>query len=137
MKTFQVSILVAERPFYEGPCLSLHVPASDGAYGILAGHRNMIAALVPGTLRFRGPDGGEQIAAVSRGLIKVEGGQVLILADTIERPEEIDANRARREAEEAQEILLQKASIQSYHAAQAQMARALNRLRVKEQQTLE
>ena len=73
----------------------------------------------------------EQIAAVSRGLIKVEGGQVLILADTIERPEEIDANRARREAEEAQAAMLQKASIQSYHAAQARLARAINRLKVK------
>ena len=134
MKTFQVSILVAERPFYQGPCLSLRVPASDGEYGILADHRNMIAALVPGTLKFQGPDGGEQIAAISKGLVKVEGGQVLILADTIERPEEIDANRARREAEEAREVLLQKASLQSHHAAQAQMARALNRLRVKEQQ---
>ena len=63
----------------------------------------------------------------------MENNTVLILVDTIERPEEIDANRARREAEEAMEAILQKKSIQSYHTAQARMARALNRLKVKEQ----
>ena len=73
----------------------------------------------------------EQTAAVSRGFLKVENNHVLLLADTIERPEEIDANRARREAEEAQAAMLQKASIQSYHAAQARLARAINRLKVK------
>jgi F-type H+-transporting ATPase subunit epsilon len=51
--------------------------------------------------------------------------------DTAERPEEIDANRARRAADEAKEALLQKRSIQEYHAAQANLSRALSRLRVK------
>ena len=63
--------------------------------------------------------------------MKIENGTVLLLIDSMERPEEIDANRARREAEEAQAAMLQKASIQSYHAAQARLARAINRLKVK------
>ena len=132
MNVFQVSILEADAPFYEGPCLSLQIPTTDGQRGILAHHRNMIAALVPGTLRLRTPDGAEQVAAVSEGIIKVEDNHVLILADTIERPEEIDSNRARRDADEAREAMLQKQSIQSFHTAQAQMARAINRLRVRE-----
>lgn len=136
MSTFQLEILAADRPFYKGPCQALQVPITDGQYGILAHHRDVIAALVPGTLRLRLPDGTEQIAAVSQGLIKVENNHVLVLADTIERPEEIDANRARREAEEAREAILQKQSIQSYHSAQARMARALNRLKVKERQMI-
>ena len=133
MNTFHLEILAADRPFFEGECEALQVPISDGQYGILANHRNAIAAIVPGTLRMRPPGEEEQIAAVSQGLIKVESNTVLILVDTIERPEEIDANRARREAAEAQEAILQKKSIQSYHTAQARMARALNRLKVKEQ----
>ena len=135
MNEFEVNILAADRPFYQGPCVHLQVPISTGQYGILAHHRNVIAAIVPGKLRLRTPDGAEQTAAVSRGFLKVEnnhgGNHVLLLADTIERPEEIDANRARREAEEAQAAMLQKASIQSYHAAQARLARAINRLKVK------
>ena len=73
----------------------------------------------------------EQTAAVSRGFLKVENNHVLLLADTIERPEEIDAVRAQREIDEAREVLLQKKSRQEHQIAQATLARALNRLRVK------
>ncbi len=134
MDTFHVTILAADKRFYEGPCESLVVPTSDGQSGILAHHKNVIAALTPGTLQYRVPGGENQIAAVSRGFIKVEDNTVLILVDTIERPGEIDAIRAQREIDEAQEIMLQKKSIQSYHSAQARMARAINRLRVKAHQ---
>ena len=47
-----------------------------------------------------------------------------------ERPEEIDANRARRAADQAKEALLQKRSIQEYRVAQYNLARAMSRLRV-------
>ena len=67
---------------------------------------------------------------MSNGLLKVEDGEVLILVDTIERPEEIDINRARRDADAAKEALLQKRSIQEYHTAQANLSRALNRLQL-------
>jgi F-type H+-transporting ATPase subunit epsilon len=102
-----------------------------GQYGILAHHQDMIAAVVPGTLLYRAPDEETQAAAVSSGLVKVENNDVLVLVDSAERPEEIDANRARRAADEAKEALLQKRSIQEHYAAQANLARALSRLRVK------
>lgn len=133
MNSFNASILASDKVFYEGLCESLRFPGIDGFYGVLAHHRNMITAIVPGTLTFRVPGGVDQVAAISAGMIRVEDNHVLILADTIERPEEIDANRARRDAEEAQEIILQKQSIQSYYTAQARMARALNRLKVRSQ----
>ena len=56
---------------------------------------------------------------------------LLVLVDSVERPEEIDAARARREADEAQEAMLQRKSRQEYQLAQASLARAMNRLRVK------
>ena len=71
-------------------------------------------------------------AAVSAGMIKIEKNEVLILVDAAERPEDIDAVRARREADEAREALLQKNSIREYRSAQAALARSINRLRVKE-----
>ena len=125
MEAFQVHILAADHTFYEGPCESLVVPTVDGEAGILAHHCNIIAAVVPGELRCRTPEGEEYRAAVS------EGGDVLVLVDSAERPEEIDANRARRAADRAREEMIQKRSIQEYRMAQANLARALNRLRVK------
>ena len=131
MEPFQVHILAADRTFYEGPCLSLTIPVSDGELGILAHHASMIAAVIPGTLRWQAPDQPVQLAAVSPGMVKVEHNDVLVLVDSAEHPEEIDAARAQREADEAREALLQKKSRQEHQIAQATLARALNRLRVK------
>ena len=131
MSQFQVSILAADHTLYEGPCESLIVPTLQGQYGILAGHSNMISAVVTGKLSYRIPNGTEQTAAVSAGLVKVENNEVLVLVDTAERPEDIDANRAKRAADEAKEAILQKRSNQEYRSAQADLAREINRLKVR------
>ncbi|MDE6639826.1 MAG: ATP synthase F1 subunit epsilon [Acetatifactor sp.] len=131
MSQFRISILAADSVLYEGPCESLIVPTPQGLYGILAKHSNMISAVVPGRLSYRIPGGQEQYAAVSAGLVKVEDNEVLVLVDTAERPENIDANRAKRAADEAKEAILQKRSIQEYRSAQANLAKELNRLSVR------
>ena len=135
MQEFQVHILAADRTFYDGPCVSLTVPTSDGELGILAHHSPIIAAVQPGTLRYQAPGCEAQLAAVSPGMVKVENNEVLVLVDSAERPQEIDAARAQREADEALEALLQKKSLQEYQVAQGTLARALNRLRVKSNYT--
>ena len=131
MNTFRLHILAADRVFYEGDCESMIVPTGHGQYGVQAHHSDMIAAIIPGMLTFR-VAGEERFAAVSAGMIKIEKNDVLILVDAAERPEDIDAVRARREADEAREALLQKNSIREYRSAQAALARSINRLRVKE-----
>ena len=131
MTAFRVQILAEDHPFYEGECCSLMLPTPNGMYGIQAHHSNMITAITAGTLRYRIREDEELEAAVSGGLVKVENGEVLILVDTAERPEDIDANRARRDADAAKEAMLQKKSIMEYQAAQATLARAVSRLRVK------
>ena len=131
MDTFQVHILAADETMYEGPCVSLAIPASDGERGILAGHSSMMAAIVPGVLRYQPPEQEAKLLAVSPGMVKVEHNEALVLVDSAERPEEIDEARARREADQAREAILQKKSLQEYQLAQNTLARALNRLRVK------
>lgn len=130
MTVFQVRILASDHTFYEGPCESLTLQTVDGEIGILAHHCSMITTVAPGELRCRVPGQGVQIAAVSSGLVKVSRNGVLVLVDTAERPDEIDVNRARRAADLAREELAQKLSLQEHRAAQAQLNRALNRLRV-------
>ena len=131
MSTFNINILAADSPFYTGPCESLIVPSLQGKYGILANHSNTIIAVVPGALFYRPPGLATQVVAISHGLVKVENNQVLVLVDSVERPEDIDANRTKRAADAAREAILQNKSIQEYRAAQAHLARAVSRLRVK------
>ena len=132
MRPFKVKILASDHPFYEGECYSLTLPTTNGMYGIFARHSNMIAAIVPGTMHYRLREDEQLDAAISGGMFKIENGEVLVLADTIERPEEIDANRARRNADEAMEAMRQRRSLIEYRAAQATLARAMSRLRVKQ-----
>ena len=132
MTPFHARILASDTSFFDGSCEFMTVPCTDGAMGILAHHSNMIAAVVPGELRFQPADEPLRTAAISSGLVKIEDGEVLLLVDTAERPEDIDANRARRAADAAKEELLQKHSIQEYGRAQANPARSISRLRVKE-----
>ena len=125
MNSFRVHILAADHTFYDGPCESLTIPAPDGQYGIWAGHANTICAIIPGTLRLRVPEGAEQIAAVSSGVVKIEDNDVLVLV------EDIDRLRAQHAADAAKEAILQKRSIREYREAHLTLARAIARLHVK------
>ncbi len=129
---FPLHVLTATSPFYEGMCESLIIPTVDGRYGVLSGHSDTICAVVPGELYIRLPSGEMRVAACAAGIMKVEKGDVLVLVDSAIRPEDIDKDRARRKADDAREQLLQKQSIEEYHAAQARLARALARLSVRE-----
>lgn len=131
MKNFTLHLLGADRLFYEGDCVSVIVPAVDGQYGVLAEHSNIITAIVPGELTFTPPGEPSVTVAVAGGIMKVEDNDVLILVDYVLRPEEIDADRAREEEAAAREILLQKRSRQEHRSAQAQLARALAKLKVR------
>lgn len=131
MNSFNVHILAASHTFYEGACTSLVVPTPHGQYGILVGHCNTISAIIPGKMEYRIPGQEKKIAAVSSGLVKIENGEVLVLVDSAERPEDIDALKAKKAADAAKEAMLQKQSIREYHTAQMTLARAVARLRVK------
>ncbi len=133
MNSFHLCILETDSPFYDGDCVSLIIPTDDGSYGVQAHHHNMIAAIIPGIVSFRKSDSSEpEYASVSQGIMKVENNDVLILVDTAEHPDEIDINRARRNAEEAKEILLQKRSLREYKEAESRLARALTRIKMKD-----
>ena len=93
----------------------------------------MIIAIKPGAMRIQFQENGEwEYAAVGQGFCQIANNRATLLADLIERPEEVDANRAREALERAQERLRQKQSIQEFHMTQAAMARALVRIKETE-----
>ncbi len=113
---------------YDGEALSVSLPTTEGSVGILANHSNVIMAVVPGPLEYETEEGRFQ-EVVSDGLLKVENGEVMILVDTSEKPEDIDEARARRAEEEAREAL-KKANTNRDHAmVEAELSRALSRIK--------
>ena len=123
MSKFYLKVISSNRIFYEGFCTCLIIPSVDGEKAIMAHHEEVIVAV----------DNGEwSYAVLGKGFCMVANNRVTVLADTVERPEEVDANRAKEALERAQERLRQKQSIQEYHMTQAAMARALTRLKETE-----
>ena len=100
---FQLDVLAASVPFFQGKCVSAVIPVTDGEYGVLAGHSNAVGAVCAGELRFETEDGEHRRAAVAPGLFKIDGDRVLLLLDAAEWPEDIDVNRALRARREAEE----------------------------------
>lgn len=132
MDSFYIHILAEDHVVARGDCISMVIPVEDGLYGIQAHHSSMISAIVPGVLSCTMADGSAIRAVVSRGLVKVENNDVLVLVESAEDPESIDLKRARRAADEAREILRGQTSLMEHTAAEASLARALNRIRAKQ-----
>ena len=133
MSKFYLKVISSNRIFYEGFCTCLIIPSVDGEKAIMAHHEEVIVAVDNGEMRMQKEEGGEwSYAVLGKGFCMVANNRVTVLADTVERPEEVDANRAKEALERAQERLRQKQSIQEYHMTQPAMARALTRLKETE-----
>ena len=133
MSKFYLKVISSNHIFYEGFCTCLIIPSVDGEKAIMAHHEEVIVAVDNGEMRMQKEEGGEwNYAVLGKGFCMVANNRVTVLADTVERPEEVDANRAKEALERAQERLRQKQSIQEYHMTQAAMASALTRLKETE-----
>jgi F-type H+-transporting ATPase subunit epsilon len=129
MNTFTLEIVATDTDFYQGPCEMLTVTAVDGEKGILRGHEPMVMALAAGELRYT-VDGKQHIAAVGDGFAEITGDKVVVISDFAEKPEDIDAQRAERDKIRAEERLKANASAVEYARAQADLSRAVARLKV-------
>jgi F-type H+-transporting ATPase subunit epsilon len=104
------------------------IPGSEGYFGVLPGHAAFLTTLGIGELIYRvGRD--EHHLVVANGFAEVRNDKVIVLADTAERPEEIDRARAERAKERAERRLSGRSDEEvDYTRALAALARALARL---------
>jgi F-type H+-transporting ATPase subunit epsilon len=127
--TFNLEIISSDHPFFKGECEMLSFTGIDGEYGILANHEPMVTALEAGELRYK-VDGEWKYAAVSAGFVEIMPKYVILLADTVEKPEDIDLNRANEAKMRAEERLAVKQGVKEYYHTQAALSRALSRIKV-------
>lgn len=109
------------------------VPTQDEELTIMPNHIPLVTVLGDGTLSYRGQKG-DQFLFISGGFMEVQSERVIILADLIERPEEIDEIEIAKAKKEAEDIISGKVEIggRSLASAQADMNIALRRGRVVE-----
>ena len=104
MPRLRLDIVTAERSVFSGEVDSIIAPGVEGELGILPRHAPLLTMLQPGDLRVRvGADVHDIV--VSGGFIEVLPDHVVVLADTAERADEIDTERAQQALERARALL--------------------------------
>lgn len=125
MAKLTVQIVTAEREVLRDEADVVIAPAIEGTVGILPRHAPLLTALVPGILVLK-KDGQEEAMAVSGGFLQVANNRVLILADTADREEELDEQRAQEARAQAEAALKEAAS--GSNSLQTELARQSLRL---------
>jgi F-type H+-transporting ATPase subunit epsilon len=102
---FKLSAVTPEKVVFEQDVSSIVAPGAMGYLGILTDHAPLITPLIPGKLDIKDNHGRESHFFVSGGFLEVSHNVATILADAIERPEDIDIKRAKDAEERARERL--------------------------------
>jgi F-type H+-transporting ATPase subunit epsilon len=90
MEKLHLKIVTPERVVFEDSVDSISVMTENGEITILPNHIPLVTLLRAGEMRLK-TNGSELILAVSTGLVEVrKGNQIIILADTAERSEELE-----------------------------------------------
>jgi F-type H+-transporting ATPase subunit epsilon len=127
----KLDIVTVERLVYSEEVDIVIAPGISGEMGILPRHAPLLTALTYGELRTRRGDD-ENSFAIGGGFMEVQPDRVTVLADTAERAEEIDLERAeaaRRRAEESLELADEKVD---FAKAESALRRSIIRIKVAE-----
>jgi len=108
--TFKLEIVTPEKKVVDTAAEEIQIPGKNGYLGVLPGHAPLITELAVGEITFRessssGSSSNEQRLAVAWGFAEVLPNKVTILAETAERPSEIDVERARKAKARAEQML--------------------------------
>jgi F-type H+-transporting ATPase subunit epsilon len=127
--TFQLEIVTPEKMVVNEAAEEAQIPGLNGYLGILPGHAPLISELGVGIITYRA-GGATKTLSVAWGFAEVLQDKVTILAETAERPEEIDVARAQQAKERAEQLLKSNDPELNYDRTQDDLKRAETRLKV-------
>jgi F-type H+-transporting ATPase subunit epsilon len=131
MARIRCEIVTAERVVFDGEVDMVVAPGIEGQLGILPHHAPLMTALTYGELTLQREGEQDEFIAIGGGFMEVGPDHVTILADSAERAEEIDEERAESARARAEETMAQKKREDVDLArAEASLRRSLVRLKV-------
>jgi F-type H+-transporting ATPase subunit epsilon len=126
----QLEVVTPERRVVAEPVDMVTVPGLNGELGILPGHTPLISQLKTGVLTYT-QDGKNVQLHVSGGFVEVRDDLVAVLAEVAERPEEIDATKAKLSRDQLEKQLgTWSGSEEDLQLAQTELDRAVVRLQL-------
>ncbi|GAB4237461.1 MAG: F0F1 ATP synthase subunit epsilon [Deltaproteobacteria bacterium] len=126
--TIRLELVTPERLLMSEDVDEVIAPGYEGEFGVLPEHTRYLPILNIGILRYRKGTAWNRIA-LGGGFAEVTSERVVVMADTAERADEIDLERAKRARERA-EASLKDLSLddETYAKAHAALQRALVRM---------
>jgi F-type H+-transporting ATPase subunit epsilon len=129
-KAFNLEIITPQRVVFKGEITDCSVPGTSGGFQILYNHAPVLSTLEIGEVKVTEEGGDEYRYAVSGGFLEARNNKVVILADTAERTDEIDKERAEAARDRAKKLILERNPDTDIERARFALNKALNRLKI-------
>jgi F-type H+-transporting ATPase subunit epsilon len=127
--SFQLEIVTPEKLVVKDSAEEVQIPGRNGYIGVLPGHAPLITELGAGEISYHA--GGQlHRFAMAWGFAEVLPQRVTVLAETVERADEIDLPRAEQSLKKAEESLHSAQSEEDFSMATAKIRRAQARIEV-------
>jgi len=124
-----LEIVTPERQVIKAIVDEVSLPASQGYIGVLPGHAPLLTTLSTGIVKYKQKDK-EYFLFLSGGFAEVLSDKIIVLAQIVEKPEEIDVERAKSSKERAEKRLSSHDKDIDIDRAMASLKRALARIEV-------
>ena len=131
MITFK--IVTPERVVYEDTITKVTIPTTEGEITVLPEHAPLVTMLSAGEMQVHKESGDMVELAIAGGVLEIRpDSEVYVMADTAERGEDIDLQRAQKAKERAEELLKEINDVADvdYARLQAVIERELARISV-------
>lgn len=127
--TTHIDIVSASKEIFSGLVEMVVATGLLGEIGISPGHAPLLTILKPGEVRLTLPGGAKEIFYVSGGILEVLPLCVTILADTVERADNLDEAAALAAKTRAEEAMANKDAEMDYSVAAVELSRAVAQIR--------
>ncbi|MEN9946529.1 MAG: hypothetical protein RLZZ293_915 [Pseudomonadota bacterium] len=106
MTTMRIDLVSSEEQIFSGEAEFLIAPSSEGEIGIFPNHIPLLSKLKPGVLRIKLPQQEMHLVyAISGGFLEIQGNKATVLADVVERTDDLDEAKLLEEKRLAEERL--------------------------------
>ncbi len=130
MKELFLEIITPNKQVFSGNVESVTVPGTSGSFQVLFNHAPILSTFEIGALKIKESGNPPKLYATSGGTIEVLKNRILILAESVEAPEEIDVDRAKKALERAKQRLAERKKEIDRMRAELALKRAINRLKI-------
>jgi F-type H+-transporting ATPase subunit epsilon len=129
-RILHLEIVTPQRIVFKGEVTSFSAPGAVGGFQVLYNHAPLLSSLLIGEIKIKEASGSESRYAISGGFVEVRENQILLLAETAERIDEIDVERAKASRDRAKKRLAEKKPDIDFERARLAFYRAVNRLKI-------